>query len=53
MTVHVIAQTEHMVLTMDSRWRVWCSQYASCRWAGYRSRDFEKPCPKCGGRVTR
>jgi transposase-like protein len=37
------------------RRRVWCSQWASCQWSGYRTGTFasvtEKPCPKCGCKV--
>lgn len=34
------------------RWRVYCSQWASCGWAGYRravtaDEAKAKPCPKC------
>lgn len=34
------------------RWRVYCSQWASCGWSGYRTGDTReiatsKPCPRC------
>lgn len=37
--------------------RVYCTQFASCRWAGYRMAEThgearEKPCPRCGKEVT-
>lgn len=39
------------------RWRVYCSQWASCGWAGYRlaatrERAVAKPCPKCEREVV-
>ena len=39
------------------RWRVYCTQFASCGWAGYRyassrSKAIAKACPKCGKDVN-
>lgn len=39
------------------KWRVYCSQFASCRWAGYRRAEHReaacsKPCPRCGREVS-
>lgn len=39
------------------RWRVYCSQWASCGWAGYRkgvTREdvTKKPCRHCGREVA-
>lgn len=39
------------------RWRVYCTQFAFCQWAGYRIADTSelaktKPCPRCGKAVA-
>jgi hypothetical protein len=39
------------------RWRVYCTQFAQCRWKGYRmgvTREdaTARPCPICGKQVA-
>lgn len=39
------------------RWRVYCSQWVQCRWAGYRravscDEAMGKACPRCGKGVV-
>lgn len=44
-------------MTAKRRWRVYCTQWASCQWAGYRiaatsQEAIAKSCPKCGREVA-
>lgn len=46
-----------MATCMPRKWRVYCSQFASCRWKGYRfastrEEAIAKPCPHCGKHVS-
>lgn len=45
------------VMTPKAKARVYCTQFAQCKWKGYRVSDRlgvqPDPCPRCGNQVTR
>lgn len=56
-TSNVRAGGGRRAVDLPRRWRVYCTQWVSCRWKSYRTADtreqaIEAACPRCGGKVT-
>lgn len=44
---------EHRSEALRGKVRVYCSQWASCGWKGYRNPESQGKCPRCGKEVVK